>query len=170
MLIVRLVLWVRGKTGGDGWKLLLVEATVSFSFLFWLFSSPLIRYGCVYVYLTTAITAGSLYEILLHGQMTQWKKRTEHVCLLFLTVFLLYKFAAWQNQVVHSFVNDYWIWQKDYENFETIAYTIEGETFYYSAGGDQTGYDSFPSSPAEAQIGFLGDTISDGFYSMINKN
>ena len=76
---------------------------------------------------------------------------------------LLYKGFALAREIVGSYVNDYWIVQKEYENYETYAYEIEGVTFYCPVEGDQTGYDSFPSSPAEADIVFLGDGIEDGF-------
>ena len=38
--------------------LFLAQATVAASFLFWLCTSPLIRYGCVWVYLTAAVVFG----------------------------------------------------------------------------------------------------------------
>lgn len=76
---------------------------------------------------------------------------------------LVYKVFALTRETTGSYVNDYWLVQKDYENYETCAYEIAGVTFYCSTEGDQTGYDSFPSSPAEAEILFLGDDIADGF-------
>lgn len=36
-------------------------------------------------------------------------------------------------------------------------------SFYCPVEGDQVGYDSFPSSPVEAQIQLRGDGIKDGF-------
>ena len=40
---------------------------------------------------------------------------------------------------------------------------VDDVTFYYPARGDQVGYDSFPSSPAKAEISFLGEGLADGF-------
>ena len=62
-------------------------------------------------------------------------------------------------------MNDYWLVQKDYENYETDSYKIEGVTFYYPVSGDQTGYRDFPSSPSKAEIKFLGEGLKDGFVS-----
>ena len=53
--------------------------------------------------------------------------------------------------------------RKDYENFETVSYEIEGVTFYCPVSGDQVGYQAFPSSPVKAGIRFLGSGIADGF-------
>lgn len=171
--------------------LLAAQATVAASFLFWLCTSPLIRYGCVWVYLTAAVVFGGIYDLAMHcaaddGQTTagfrarnEWivaeeqNERVGNRCLWRLAaaravsvaaaLLLLYKGFALAREIVGSYVNDYWIVQKEYENYETYAYEIEGVTFYCPVEGDQTGYDSFPSSPAEADIVFLGDGIEDGF-------
>ena len=76
---------------------------------------------------------------------------------------LAYKGAALAREISGSFVNDYWVVQKDYENYETRAYEISGVTFYCPTQGDRVGYDSFPSSPTQARIVFLGDGLEDGF-------
>ena len=54
------VLWKGWKRKVFIWDKLLLEGVVSVCFLFWLFSSPLIRYGCVYVYLTSAVIWGDM--------------------------------------------------------------------------------------------------------------
>ena len=60
-------------------------------------------------------------------------------------------------------MNYYWLYQKDYDNYEVKGYEIDGVVFYCPVEGDRVGYDSFPSSPAEAQIRLRGDGIGDGF-------
>lgn len=140
-------------------ELLLVQITVAGSFLFWLFTSPLIRYGCVYVYLTSAVVLGSVYDMIVsRGRNAIRLCGAAAVFLL-----ILYKGVALGREIVSSYVSDYWITQKDYENYETLSYEIEGVTFYYPAKGDQVGYDSFPSAPSKVEIEFLGQTIDDGF-------
>ena len=155
------------------WELLLVQGTVAASFLFWLCTSPLMRYGCVYVYLTVAVVGGGIYEAVMSDETDRIKERgqkgsiwgnmVKRAVLTLTILFLLYKGLALGREIVFSYENAYWLVQKDYENYETLSYQIEGVTFYYPIEGDKVGYDSFPSSPAKAEISFLGDTLADGF-------
>lgn len=144
---------------------LLLEGVLSLCFLFWLFTSPLIRYGCVYVYLVSAVVWGDMLTEILGAWDGQRRKHyLEKACLLVIGLFLLYKAAAFCREIATAYVDDYWICQKDYENFETESYRIEEITFYYPVAGDRTGYESFPSSPVKADIRLRGDGIEDGFY------
>ena len=146
------------------WKgrlnVLLVQITVAGSFIFWLCTSPLIRYGCVYVYLTSAVVLGGVYDRLLsvseHGALK--------LCgIAVVSILLVYKCAALGKEIVVSHSNDYWVAQKDYENYETRSYRIEGINFYYPIEGDRVGYESFPSAPVKTEVRFLGQNIGDGF-------
>ena len=60
-------------------------------------------------------------------------------------------------------MNDYWLAQKDYENYEVQSYELNRVIFYYPVNGDQVGYDAFPSAPAKTEVEFLGSDIEDGF-------
>jgi len=165
IFVLRLILWlVRREKEGSG--SLFLEGVVSLCFLFWLFSSPLIRYGCVYVYLTTAVVWGDVCTEFF-GNCRRSGRRAgqyaEKVCMLFIGLFLLYKGAAFGKELAASYVDDYWLYQKDYDNYAVRSYEIDGIRFYYPAEGDRVGYDSFPSSSAEAQIRLRGDGIEDGF-------
>lgn len=151
---------------------LLPEGVLSLCFLFWLFSSPLIRYGCVYAYLLPAVVLGDIATEFLHveensrcGRLltVEKRKKLEKVCIAVTGLFLLYKATAFGRELVNSYVNDYWVYQKDYENFATRSYEIDGITFYCPITGDQVGYESFPSSPIEAQITLRGEGLEDGF-------
>ncbi|MBD5521057.1 MAG: hypothetical protein HDR03_07490 [Lachnospiraceae bacterium] len=149
----------------DVWDKLLVEGVLSFSFIFWIVTSPLIRYGCVYVYLTPAVVFGDvLAEVfdIVNGENI--RKYIRGVYIAVIGFFILYKLAALGKELTVAYVNDYWICQKDYDNYETLSYEIDGVTFYYPIEGDRTGYESFPSSPLKAQIRLRGDDIRDGFY------
>lgn len=144
----------------------LLEGTMCVCFLFWLFSSPLIRYGCVYVYLVSAVVWGDMLTEFFRGYDDGRGRRRRYAqqgIILAIGLFLLYKAAAFGKELAASYVNDYWICQKDYENYETEHYEIDGVTFYYPVTGDRTGYRDFPSSPAKARIRLRGDTIRDGF-------
>ncbi len=77
-------------------------------------------------------------------------------------LFLLYKGFALGREAI-SGEKGYLLSQKDYENYETRSYEIEGITFYCPVEGDRVGYEAFPSSPQEAKIRLLGDGLADGF-------
>ena len=140
---------------------LLIEGVVSLSFIFWIATSPLLRYGCVYVYLTSAVVLG---DVCVEFFAADARKIWQNICIVAIVVFLFYKAIAFGRELSAAYVNDYWLCQKDYDNYKTLSYEIEGITFYYPVEGDRVGYDSFPSSPTKAQIGLRGDGIEDGFY------
>ncbi|MBD5514942.1 MAG: hypothetical protein HDR06_09875 [Lachnospiraceae bacterium] len=186
--------WWRRRPGT-----LIVQVTVACSFIFWLFTSPLIRYGCVYVYLMPAVVIGGVYDAILtrteersgrrnrvklHSQSgaDAWENganamrsaaepvsvKVFRLCGMIAVMFLLiYKCAALGKEIVVSYRNDYWIAQKDYENYETQSYEINGVTFYYPVNGDQVGYKAFPSAPAKTDVQLLGEGIEDGFASVL---
>lgn len=151
-----------------------LESVMVICFLFWLLSSPLIRYGCVYVYLTSAVVWGNVVTelIAVHTDKEERKEKRYasymvKTCKMFIALFLLYKAAAFGHETVSLYNNsDFWIYQKDYEEYAMDDYDISGVTFYYPITGDQTGYQSFPSSPIKAQIALRGDGLKDGFYNL----
>ena len=114
------------------------------------------------MYLTSVLVLGSVYDAVAINA----GKVVRMCCVAAVLLLLLYKGAALCRQTAASYVNDYWVFQKDYDNFETLSYEIEGVTFYYPKEGDRVGYESFPSSPAKAEIQFLGQDIGDGFRSV----
>lgn len=193
--VLALLVYAAGMAFG-WWRkradVLLVQAAVAASFGFWICTSPLIRYGCVYVYLTPAVVFGGIYEAvfgvgrqgqgecagaasvidvegrggLLSGQW--WVmicRAVQRAAVVLTALILLYKGLALGREIARDYTGDYWLVQKDYENYETYSYEIDGVTFYLPVEGDQTGYESFPSAPAVPRIGFLGAGIADGFYS-----
>lgn len=195
------------------WTVLAVQATVACSFLFWLCTSPLIRYGCVYVYLAPAVILGGVYDAILSaGQTRAWqsadsgsvkgnkeygigakpgygiKAQTEDgtkmkpeygmkrdtaetpgmkglrlLGVAGVSLLILYKGVALGREIIGSYVNDYWLAQKDYENYEVQSYELNGCVFYYPVNGDQVGYDAFPSAPAKTEVEFFGKNFRDGF-------
>lgn len=198
--VVVLLIYVIGMILGfwrRRWGLVLVQATMAASFVFWLGTSPLIRYGCVYVYLTSAVVLGGIYDGIVSGGKQKPDRRRERegsrkgkksgygeeertwACsgvreavrlagMAAVTLLLVYKCLALGREIAASYVNDYWLVQKDYENYETDSYWIEDVMFYYPVYGDQVGYEAFPSAPVRAQIEFLGTDIEDGFSAIRN--
>lgn len=159
--------------------MLTAQGTVAASFLFWLCTSPLIRYGCVYVYLTPAVVFGGIYAAVMEAGgraqaegiwnceaekvTARWRLIAGNIVCTAVLLLLAYKVFALGCGIVTSHENKYWILQKDYENFAAESCEIEGVTFYYPVEGDRTGYDAFPAAPAKPQIVFLGDGLADGF-------
>lgn len=149
------------------WDILLVQTTVAGSFVFWICTSPLIRYGCVYVYLAPAVIFGFIYDQILdaggENRGQRWRGAAR-VCGVVAAILLMgYKGLALGREIAVSYENRYLIVQKDYENYETVSYEIEGITFYYPVKGDQVGYEDFPSSPVRRELIFLGTDLKDGF-------
>ncbi len=168
---------------------LTAQGTVAASFLFWLCTSPLIRYGCVYVYLTPAVVFGGIYAAVMDAPlcaenqyehfagaegeegsgskggnaMARWCRAIESIVCGAVCLLLVYKAFALGRGIISAHENAYWLLQKDYENYAVESCEIEGVTFYYPSQGDQTGYDAFPSAPAKPQIAFLGTGLVDGF-------
>lgn len=140
---------------------MLAAVTVNLSFLFWMFSAPLIRYGCVYVWLAAPLTFGGLALWLIKKE--RWGKY--FWCGIYAAIAFvgLYKLWAWGKETAEGYSPEYFIVQKDYENYEVEKYRIEGITFYCPVEGDRTGYDAFPSSPSRAGIRLRGTGIDDGF-------
>ena len=170
------------------WTLLLVQGTVAASFVFWLCTSPLMRYGCVWVYLSPAVVFGGILEAVLYSagglqaakgrggaqgdaggrrggwrSSAGWRFMAGRAASAAVVLLLFYKGFALGREIADSYENGYWLVQKDYENYETYAYEINGVTFYCPTEGDRTGYEAFPSSPVEARIAFLGEEMKDGF-------
>lgn len=138
---------------------LLVMGTMGMSFLFWLASAPLIRYGCIYLWVFPSLVWGFLYLRVSPG-LDRYK-----LLAIMLLLAGTYKAGAFTIETLKSVTGKYLLCQKDYENFETVSYEIEGYTFYYPKEGDRTGYEDFPASPVKAEILFRGDTIEEGFKS-----
>lgn len=159
--------------------ILLVQTAVSGSFLFWLCTSPMIRYGCVYVYLVPAVVLGGVYDAIVNdgecneqtGEMVKrgWKRIIKLCGAVAVSLVLLYKAAALGKEIIHSYVNDYWVLQKDYENYETLSYEASDITFYYPVQGDQTGYEAFPSAPTKTEAVLMGTELEDGFMAGNNE-
>lgn len=139
--------------------ILLVMGAMGAGFLFFLASSPLIRYGCVFLWVFPTLVWGFLY-------LKVTPKPDRHVLFMLALILIgIYKSGAFVQEIIQGFDARYLIYQKDYENFETVPYEINGYTFYYSEEGDRTGYRDFPSSPQQPELIFRGDKLEDGFRS-----
>lgn len=162
-LLVFLAIYAVVRKKKDMLDFLHAAGTLTVCFLFWLFSAPLIRYGCVFLWLSPVMVWGYLY-LKISPHLDRFK-----IYFIFVAVFGLYKLSAFGLEVYRGATVSYLIRQKDYDNFETTAYELHGITFYYPVSGDQVGYRDFPSAPLRAEDIFLGDTIEEGFKDVTHQ-
>lgn len=151
------------KKKRDMMDFLHIAGTITTCFLFWLLSAPLIRYGCVFLWLSPVLVWGFVY-LKISPHLDRFK-----IYMIVLFLFGIYKFTAFGTEVFRSATSQYLICQKDYDNFETEAYQLHGYTFYYPREGDRTGYQDFPASPVKAEDIFRGETIKEGFQDVIHQ-
>lgn len=147
----------RGKKVHGTGRVMYTEALLVICFSYWLCTSPLMRYGCLFVYLTAAVIWG---RVLLSLLKNRYALSALYVCL---GLVMIYKIVMFGREFAASADSISWVTQQDYDNFETKAYTIGGLTFYAPVEGDRTGYADFPSTPWEMDIELRGDDYGDGF-------
>lgn len=162
VLLLLLIIYALIKRKKDMAGYLHIGAVVAVCFLFWLFSAPLVRYGCVFLWVCPVLAWGYFY--------LKISPHTDRFCIYAVVVCLLafYKAGAFGAELYQQASLEYLVLQKDYENYETVPYELHGYTFYYPLHGDQTGYQDFPASPVKAEDIFRGETIKDGFRDVIH--
>ena len=138
-----------------------VEIICFVALLFFITSSPLVRYGALYIWLPTVLMVGKLVTLL--GYKAGASKRLIPAITALIILFIGYKSIRLIIYEVPRFQAKYLLFQQDYATYELDSYEIDGNTFYYPVSGDQTGYDPFPSAPTKANVTLIGDDISDGF-------
>ena len=130
--------------------------------LFWFVTSPSIRFGVAFVLCVPMLVFGKLY---------QRRYRKNGLILVICGVLLVYKLFTCLQSCGYYAKNDYWMWQKPYDQFQTATYKVDGQDIYYPVNGDQAGYDAFPSSERPREdLGLLdGATIQGGFCCKLLK-
>lgn len=136
---------------------LLVYYALGISFIAWLFSAPLLRYGYTYVLLLPLLVFGGLYIHFVH-------KKSVIIFITIVAAFFAYKAIRLGQEAVKIGKLPYYIHQQEYEEFPTTTYQIGDYTIYRPIEGDRVGYQSFPSSPTLSKALLRGERIEDGFY------
>ena len=155
---------------------LLVMVTIMLSYLFWLVSAPLLRYGYAYALLMLMIPVGYVYDkIFSYYSFTSldsytiknYKIKSLKVILYgiyyFIILFGIIKLIPLGKYAVSVSTQPYYYVQKDYGVYQTDSCEIDGQTFYYPKESDRTGYEPFPSSVGIPDIVLRGDDIKSGF-------
>lgn len=164
LIFAALVIYAAVKKKGELVDYLFVEGVLAVCFLFWLLSAPLVRYGCVFLWMSPSLVWGHLY-LLVSPHLDRFR-----IYYISFAVIALYKLAAFGTETGRGLTAEYLLKQKDYENFETIEYELHGYTFYYPSRGDRTGYADFPAAPLRAEEGvFRGETIKEGFKDVAHQ-
>lgn len=146
------------------------EAVICIGFLFWLLTSPLMRYGCLYVYLCNAVLWGGVLSRR-HIETNSFR----FVIYSGLLILCVYKGIMFAAETARAYRGDTWIRQQDYDRFDVHSYELAGEgshlTLYAPDTGDQTGYDPFPSTPWDktGEISLRGEDVRDGFIPQADK-
>ena len=137
---------------------LVMDGILCLCFMFWLFTSPLMRYGCLYVYLTAGVIWGRCVILITKN------KYFKYVLYCGLSVVALYKVVMFGREAVSAYRPDTLLIQQDYDNFDVDTYEIDGIMIYAPQEGDRVGYSAFPSSPWEIDdIQLRGNSLLSGF-------
>ena len=152
-LLILAVLSFRHGGAGRG----ILYGTAAAGFLFWFRSAPLMRYGCVYVFLTAALFAAALYGLS--------EEKLRMAAVVFFSLFLLWKGVSFGREFVSLAVRtgpEYLLLQEDYDDPDCVSYQ-NGDFLFWHNDGAGTGYKAFPSSPFPVELTFFGDSLRDGF-------
>lgn len=146
-----------GQKKNPNWDVVLVQGTIVASFLFWLLSAPLTRYGYTYILLLILLVFGEIY-INLWGKMP-WKKPV--ILTVVFALFFCWKGAVLTKAIWGARSTPAYIKQTDYDSNEgeerVKEHEINGITFYYRVSG----YHPLPGG--DIQFTMRGDSIKDGF-------
>ncbi len=144
---------------------LTIGATLIGCLMFWFLSAPLIRYGVVYVWLTPAVILGRMFIIFFNRLSSGAKAVLMKVLVSVFLLWSVYKCANIALEDAGRFNASYLAIQQDYGEYDTLEFTIEGDTYYYPAQGDQIGYYPFPAATRDvsAEIEYRGGGISSGY-------
>ncbi len=142
---------------------LFIEGIAYISLLYFLCTSPLVRYGCVYLWLPSVIMIGRFVILIDNRFVHEFKKYIYKGIIVAFAAFMIFKFGVLIKDDAPRFRLTYLVSQQPYNSYELEEKTINGQVFYYPAEGDRTGYDLFPSTPNPEGFSMAGDMITDGF-------
>ncbi|WP_408070012.1 LIC_10190 family membrane protein [Butyrivibrio sp. JL13D10] len=142
---------------------LFIEGVTYICLVYFLLTSPLIRYGCVYLWLPTVIMMGR-FVILFDNRFDENIKRYIYrIAVALFAVFMMFKFGVLIRDDYPRFKPSYLVAQQPYNSYVLKEKQINGNVFYYPEEGDRTGYELFPSTPNPDGFNMGGDKITDGF-------
>lgn len=155
LVLVAIYIFIKKKKELYGYLLIMGIMTASFGY--WMITAPIIRYGCVFLWLTPLLNLGMLYNLTL--------RKIDKGILVKIAFFLfvLYKGYAFSREWISGAESKYLISQQDYGHYELVEYKVDNHIFYMPVSGGLTGYDPFPTIPYETEFRLLGNDLKDGF-------
>lgn len=132
----------------------------------WFFMAPFIRYGLAFLFAVIMIATGDCLS----------EKRSGFYAIV--TGSLLFCIVVsvspyWDRYITdagvfvkHNAAQPYYILQKDYDAGNMESCEINGNTIYYSAGGEVNSYHTYPSTLYKGMLDeaeLIGERIEDGF-------
>ncbi len=152
-------------------RLHMSELICVISFLFWLFTAPLIRYGQGFLLILPAVMTGDVITFAagrISAAENTEKKYSKGFGIAFLTVAIIltvYKFGNAFLGFRYNYAQGLYLTQLDYGRYELVKGEVDGVTIYESTNAGQTGYDPFPATPhIEKGLRLIGSDIKSGFY------
>ncbi len=131
---------------------------VVISSVFWLMSSPLVRYGQGYLLVLPAITWGRAFLPLFDRIGNEKTRKVMNVAVVaFIGLFLVYKAVMTGMYIRDTRYMGYYLQPQDYGRYETHLVSIGNISVYAPDSGDRTGYYDFPSVPSEDYLPRLYD-------------
>ncbi|MCQ2081178.1 MAG: hypothetical protein MJZ11_05925 [Lachnospiraceae bacterium] len=158
-IVIFVVLLVKTIVGKEREELpyFIAMGTMNVSFIFFMLTSPNIRYGCVFLYLAPALSIGYLYK------RTLARKDNGITVSILVSLFIIYKAVMFGSFLMKDMTSEYLVSQQDYGQYETMSKTVNNIEFFYAKEGDQVGYYPFPSLPVDNDIKMITNEIKDGF-------
>lgn len=158
-IVIFVVLLVKAIVGKEREELpyFIAMGTMNVSFIFFMLTSPNIRYGCVFLYLAPALSIGYLYK------RTLARKDNGITVSILVSLFIIYKAVMFGSFLMKDMTSEYLVSQQDYGQYETMSKTVNNIEFFYAKEGDQVGYYPFPSLPVDNDIKMITNEIKDGF-------
>lgn len=142
---------------------LFIEGISYIALLYFICTSPLVRYGCVYLWLPAVMLIGR-FVILLDNAFDNPVKKYIYKCgIVIFAAFMAFKFGVLIRDDIPRFRLNNLVTQQPYNSYSLKEKQINGQTFYYPEEGDRTGYDPFPSTPNPDGFRMAGEKIIDGF-------
>ena len=152
IILIRYILKKEGLKGAE----LFTAGIAGINFIYWLLSSPLMRYGIVIVLLFGALIFGLF--------LGEGSKRAYMAFLAVSAAFMLFSYT---DEFIGKEIN--LVWPEDYSTFECREVILEGAdgdvTIYTPVESDQSGVDVFPATPEinPDYTELRGSGLKDGF-------
>lgn len=153
------VIMIRKKKMKSMYSMIFPGAVLTVGYLFWQISTPLVRYGYLYILAFPFFVAGIWYHILPIKEKIKYG-----IFSLVLLYFLSDKGGNLIREMKrYAHIDAFW-WQQDYTQGRIDTYETEGLRFYFPLDSGQIGYEAFPGAPYERyDIELRGEGIGQGF-------